>query len=210
MPMSKSIVVRASALSAVLGGLLWDAKIIYESNNDHPYPTDITDALFFVVPLLMLSGLAGLYLLCRGQLSEQEKESHWVGFVLGFGGLVGASVSSGMWALGLISDVLVGLLLGVLFVGFGLTLFGSSIIEAGLLGRWKALPMIMGLVSILAVMMPPWNFAGVAAWALLGLGWAGLGYVLWSYRDEPDQQSALVRRRAELGGNAAESWRKEI
>ena len=205
MPISKSIVVRASALAAMLGGLLWAGKIIYESNNDHPYPTDITDALFFVVPLLMLAGLAGLYLLCRGQLSEQEKEGHWVGFVLGFGGLVGASASSGLWALGLISDVLVGLLLGVLFVGFGLTLFGSSIIEARLLGRWKALPLIMGLVSILAVMMPPWNFAGVVAWTLFGLGWTVLGYVLWSYRNEPIQQTAPARRRAEPGEGTAES-----
>jgi hypothetical protein len=53
MQTSRSILVRAGALAAVLGGLLWDAKMIYESINDRPYPDDLTDALLFVVPLLL-------------------------------------------------------------------------------------------------------------------------------------------------------------
>ena len=58
--------IRGSALTAVLGGLLWDAKMIYESSSDRQYPNDLTDTLLFVVPLLLLVGLADLYLHCRG------------------------------------------------------------------------------------------------------------------------------------------------
>jgi hypothetical protein len=122
MPTSKSIVGRAATLAAMLGGSLWVCKITYEGNKDRPYPADLIDAPFLVVPLLMLAGLAGLYVLCRGRLDEQDKRGHRAGFVLGFVGLMGTSVSSGLWALGLISDDLVVLWLGVLFVGCGFLL----------------------------------------------------------------------------------------
>ncbi len=192
MQTSKSVLVRASALAAVLGGLLWDAKIIYmiyESNSDRPYPKDFTDDLLFVVPLLLLAGLAGLYVHCRGRLGEQENLA-LVGFILASVGLAGASVSSGLWALGLVSDVLAGLWGGLLFVALGLMMLGGYILQAGLLGRWKVVPLIVGIIGILAVAMPPWNFAGVAAWALFGFTWVALGYVLWSGEGETIQRPA--------------------
>jgi hypothetical protein len=192
MQTSKSILVRASALAAVLGGLLWDAKIIYmiyESNSDRAYPKDLTDALLFVVPLLLLAGLAGLYVHCRGRLGEQENLA-LAGFILGSVGLAGASVSSGLWTLGIVSDVLRGLWGGLLFVAIGLMMLGGYILQAGLLGRWKAVPLIVGVIGILAVAMPPWNSVGVAAWGLFGLAWVALGYVLWSGEGETVQRPA--------------------
>ncbi len=198
MQTSRSIVVRAGALAAVLGGLLWDAKIIYmiyESNSARQYVQDLTDALLFVVPLLLLAGLVGLYVRCKGQLGEQERLS-LAGFILGSVGLAGASVWSGLWALGLVSDVLTGLWGGLLFVAVGLMLLGGSIDQARLLGRWKAVPLIVGVIGILAVAMPPWNLAGVVVWVLFGASWAVLGYVLWSYRDESVQQTAPAGRQA--------------
>ncbi len=192
MQTSKSILVRASALAAVLGGLLWDAKIIYmiyESNSDRAYPKDLTDALLFVVPLLLMAGLAGLYVHCRGRLGEQENLA-LAGFILGSVGLAGASVSSGLWTLGIVSDVLRGLWGGLLFVAIGLMMLGGYILQAGLLGRWKAVPLIVGVIGILAVAMPPWNSVGVAAWGLFGLAWVALGYVLWSGEGETVQRPA--------------------
>jgi hypothetical protein len=116
------VVTVAAVMAAMLGGSLWVWKIIYEGNNDRPYPTDLTDAPFLAVLLLILAGLAGLYVLCRGLLDEQQKGGNRAGFVLGFVGLVGAGVSSGLRTLGLISDVPVGLWLGVLFLGLGFML----------------------------------------------------------------------------------------
>jgi apolipoprotein N-acyltransferase len=74
----------------------------------------------------------------------------------------------------------VGLWGGLLFVAVGLILLGGSIIQIGLLGRWKLVPLFAGSTGLLAVAMPPWNLAGVAAWALFGLSWVALGCVLWS------------------------------
>ncbi len=195
MKTSRSILVRAGALAAVLGGLLWDAKIIYmiyESNSTNQYLQDLTDTLLLVLPLLLLAGLAGLYVHCRGRLGEQERLS-LAGFILGSVGLAGASVWSGLWALGVVSDVLIGLWGGLLLVAVGLMLLGGSIIQSRLLGRWKAVPLIVGVIGILAVAMPPWNFVGVAAWALFGLTWVALGSVLWFGESETVQRPARAR-----------------
>ncbi len=192
MQTSKSILVRAGALAAVLGGLLWDAKIIYminESDGAGQYRQDLTDTLLFVVPLLLLAGFVGLYVHCRGRLGEQENLA-LAGFILGSVGLAGASVWSGLWALGVVSDVLKGLWGGLLFVAIGLMMLGGYILQAGLLGRWKAVPLIVGVIGILAVAMPPWNSVGVAAWGLFGLAWVALGYVLWSGEGETVQRPA--------------------
>ncbi len=195
MQTSKSILVRASALAAVLGGLLWDAKIIYmiyESNSARQYLQDLTDTLLFVLPLLLLGGLAGLYVHCRGRLGELENLS-LAGFILGSIGLAGASVWLGLWALGVVSDVLKGLWGGLLFVAIGLMLLGGSIIHAGLLGRWKAVPLVVGVTGILAVAMPPWNLVGVIAWALFGSTWLALGFVLWLGEGEAVRRPARAR-----------------
>lgn len=195
MQTSKSVLVRTSALAALLGGLLWDAKIIYmiyESNSDRAYSKDLTDDSLFVVPLLLLAGLAGLYSHCRGRLGEQENLA-LAGFILASVGLAGASVSSGLWALGLVSDVLRGLWGGLLFVAIGLMMLGGYILQAGLLGRWKAVPLIVGIIGILAVAMPPWNSVGVAAWALFGFTWVALGCVLWLGEGATAQRPARAR-----------------
>jgi hypothetical protein len=85
----KSIVVRASALAAMLGGVLWSAKAFYDMNDAPPWPTDVTDDLFFVVLVFFLAGLSGLYARCRGGLGEWETISP-MGFVAS---LVGLTVS---------------------------------------------------------------------------------------------------------------------
>jgi hypothetical protein len=192
MQTSRSILVRVGALAAVMGGSLWDAKMIYESTSARSYPNDLTDALLFVVPLLLLAGFAGLYVHSRGRLGEMERLS-LVGFILGSVGLAGASVWSGLWALGVVSDILKGLWGGLLFVAVGLMLLGGSIIHAGLLGRWKAVPLVVGVIGTLAVAMPPWSLVGVAAWSLFGFTWLALGCVLWLGEGEAVQRPARAR-----------------
>ena len=66
----KSVVVRASALAAMLGGVLWSAKAFYDRNDAPPWPTHVTDDLFFVVLVFFLAGLSGLYARSRGHLGE--------------------------------------------------------------------------------------------------------------------------------------------
>jgi len=52
-----NLIARLGGLAAVVGGLLWSAKSFYDRNDAPPWPTDLTDDLFFVVPLLFLVGL---------------------------------------------------------------------------------------------------------------------------------------------------------
>ena len=54
--MQTSSLIRWSGLAAVLGGALWIAKVLYEMNDVTTYARDITDYMFFVVPLLLLVG----------------------------------------------------------------------------------------------------------------------------------------------------------
>jgi len=190
--MRTSSLIRWSGLAAMLGGAFWVGKVLYEMNETTTYARDITDYMFFVVPLLLLAGLTGLYALVARR-AEQGGQGALSGFFLGALGLVGISVSFGLWTLGMVSDVLWGILIGLLPVALGMLILGGSVIGSGVLGRAKALPLILGFVSLLALALPPWNIAGVGVWASLGLGWILLGIAVWASASERDVQPARVQ-----------------
>jgi hypothetical protein len=197
------ITIRVGGVAAALGGLLWAAKAVYDRNDAPPWPTDATDTLFFLIPLLFLLGLTGLYVQCRGRLREWEALSSaaFGGVVIGavgsiFGGLsallgVGplwwAEISWWMFAF------------GFFLMHLGLLFLGNSIVQTGTLPRWRALPLLIGTLGILLILVSdlPNSLLGVypslALWMLYGLAWAVLGYVLCSFRYEP------VRQRASMG-----------
>ena len=197
MQTSYNLVLRLGAVAAALGGLLWTVKAFYDRNDAPPWPTDVSDALLFVVPLLFLVGLAGLYARCRGRLGEWEALSS-AAFVAGVVGQIGC-------VLGLITATLdVGPSWWLFFFGFfltnlGLVFLGNSIVQTGALPRWRALPLLIGSLGILLILVsdPPNSPLGIypslALWMTYGLAWAALGYVLWSYQDEPVRQTASVR-----------------
>ncbi len=89
MQTSSNLVARLGGIAAMLGGMLWAAKAFYDRNDAPPWPTDISDTLFFVVLLLFLGGLAGLYARCRGHMGEWEALSS-VALGAGVVGLVGS------------------------------------------------------------------------------------------------------------------------
>jgi hypothetical protein len=74
---------RWSGLAAMLGGVLWDLKAILDADDAVAGPNGATDALFFVVPLLLLVGLAGLYARYAGLVPGLGQ----TGFIRGFMGL---------------------------------------------------------------------------------------------------------------------------
>ncbi len=162
-------IVRWGSLASMLGGLLFAAKAFWDRNDGPLVGADITDTLAFVLPLLFLAGLSGLYVRTRGRLGGLG----WAGFALGSIGAVTGSVGEvvGEWpipALGLVA-----LLIGLMLVGL-------SAISMNLLSGWSALPLVIGLLGF------GWAFTdsyGVAeAWARLVhllLAWAfGLCWVL--------------------------------
>jgi hypothetical protein len=187
--MRTSSLIRYSGAAAIAGGALWIAKILYESNDATPYAKDITDYAFFVVPLLLLAGLTGLYAL-DVERSGRRDQGTLAGFFSASLGLVAISMWFGLWSLGIVSDALWGVWLGLAPLMLGLTIMGSSSIDSGALGRARALPLILGLLTILALIVPPWNVVGVVVWALLGGGWILLGIAIWTSASERIVQPA--------------------
>ena len=199
----KSIVVRASALAAMLGGVLWSAKAFYDRNDAPPWPTDVTDDLFFVVLVFFLAGLSGLYARCRGRLGEWEPLTR-MGFVVGVAGLLGAIVGQltmvlevgPAWWFGMSWWMFV---FGFFVMNLGLLLVGNSIVQSGALPRWRGLPVMIGSLGILLILVgdPPNSELGVhpslTLWMLFGLGWAALGYALWARKGETAHQPAPAR-----------------
>jgi hypothetical protein len=50
--MKSMSLVRWTGLASILGGVVFAAKMWHDHNDAPPWPTDITDTLIFVVPLL--------------------------------------------------------------------------------------------------------------------------------------------------------------
>ena len=180
---SSARLIRSGGIAAALGGLLFAAKAYWDRNDAPPWPTDTTDALAFLIPLLFLVGVAGLYALCRGRLGGlgvTGLRASLAGFAIGVVGAIAVAFVDAFWFV---------FVLGTLLALVGLALAGIAIIGAGLLGRWSALPLILGVYGLFALMTgDPANSAfgrtvGLVLWVLFGLLWVALGYALLSARD---------------------------
>lgn len=186
MQTSSSPVGRLGAVAAVLGGALWSAKASYDRNDAPPWPTDITDTLFFVVPLLLAAGFVGLHARCKGRLDgEWEPFSLGsflvgaAGFVVSAAGLLAVTLEVGpAWAMEISWWSFV---FGFFMGNLGLAFFGVSVLQGGALGRWKPLPLALGVLGILLIPLgdAPNSDLGfypsLALWVLYGLGWAAIG-----------------------------------
>ena len=204
--------VRWDGLAAVLGGVLFFGMILWDMTGNVPaYGTDVTDTLFFLVPLLWLVGLWGF---CARH-EERYGVLGTIGLVTGLIGLAAGFIGSlvGLWA------ELFWLLywLGVRFLYIGLVLLGIATIRARAMPHgWAALMLILGSLGLgralfmflevtmgatgletseaqsalaLGSFLSLWSgtFASVLG-LLLGLGWVWLGYTLWTSKTETTQQ----------------------
>jgi hypothetical protein len=213
--MSPSEFLRWSGLAAVLGGVLFSAKILWEMAGVVPLnTTDITDTLFFIVPLLWLAGLSGFYARC----TERYGPLGNTGFMLSLAGLTIGTIGSlvGAW----IEPLRLAYWLGFRFLCVGLGLLGIATIGARALHGWSVLPLVLGLLGLgrgffmfFAVTRGATLFEApegqgelgsfLASWAgtltsvlgvLFGIGWALLGYALWVGKTEETERSpARVR-----------------
>ena len=184
---SSNLIARLGGVAAMAGGGLWSAKAFYDRNDAPPWPTDATDTLSFVVPLLFLIGFAGLYARSRESLQDEWRAISSGAFAVGSVGLAGSvaslltmvlEVGPSWWVAASWMVFVFGLFAGNL----GLVFFGTSVIQDEALPRWRGLPILVGSLGILLILIgdPPNSGLGVypalALWMLYGLGWAGLGY----------------------------------
>jgi hypothetical protein len=203
---------RWGGLAGILGGTLFFTKILWDLTGVVPANTfDVSDALFFLVPLLWLVGLTSFcarYIERYGALGKTGLVTSLIGLAAGlFGSLLG------VWAepLGLLYW------LGFRFLCIGLVLLGIATIGARALPRrWGTLVLILGSLglgrALFMFLEATMGVAGIEApeaqsalgvflslWAgtiasvlglLLGLGWVWLGYVFWTGKPEPYKQPA--------------------
>ncbi len=190
-----SNLIRWGGLAAMLGGALFVVLLSIQ-----PFVGE-SHALFHtlsVPPFALLAlGIAGLYL-------RQKERFGWlgkVGFYLPFTGFA-------LMAVGGLTIIFVEVVFGAgstpgwldaivhmvafLLVIVGSVLFAVAILRASVLPKGGAWLLIIGLVLFLGVDAgggeSPWLV--VLPSALFGAGWAWLGYVLWSGKEEPVRQAA--------------------
>lgn len=200
------ILVRWGGAAAVLGGMLFIAKLVWDMTNSVPASgTDLTDTLFFLVPLLWLVGLAGFF----ARYAERYGTLGNMAFIVCLSGLAVGFIGSlaGVWA----EPLRLLYWLGFRFLCIGAVLVGIATIEAralprevgilllilGSLGLGRALFMFlqatMGATgfeapeaqSALGTFLSLWSgtFASVLG-LMFGLAWVWLGYILWTGRTE--------------------------
>ncbi len=210
--MSSSNWIRWSGLVGILGGVLWALWYVgayfvgWGVPSSPEYDTYETyNRLMPIVLLLLMVGLAGAHALQRGVYGWLGK----AGFALASMGLVVMIIGNvaEFWAFteeayrsGSLRDgawMAFGLGLFAFYVGS--VLFGIATLRAGMLPRLGAFLLLIwfpagfvmsGLLQLVSV--PEYlSFSGMSG--LCGLGWAVLGYALWSRGDEAARQPARVR-----------------
>ena len=187
---SPSKYMRWSGLASMLGGGLFSGLFVAILFAPESIGTPFI-ALFIYVWISLLAGLLGLHSRQKGQYGAIRWLAR-VGLILAVAGPL-QSIFLGLlpfifMGFGL---VLVSITTAFIFMGFGLVLMGIATIKANVL-RWKALPLVMGLLGI-AVWYTyqgatqlgsdgclPWNIGVQALVMFFGAGWVLLGYTLWS------------------------------
>jgi len=195
--MTGSTFTRIGGLGALLGGTTWVASF----GAAQAISPDLKSIIVGPV-LLMLLGLAALqarHATGSGKLGKAGFGLTLIGLVLLAYGSVGRAVLSGDLA-GVAYGPLVfaGLAPGALVLGGGAIFTAVSVIGANVLPRLSPIPLLIGAVGVAAaggVALAHQVLDGAATdvfplqpaplavlWAVFGIGWLWLGYLLWTER----------------------------
>lgn len=194
---SRSTLIRWGGLAAVAVGALYVLEALWailDSSPEYVFTRTLLNAVGSVpIQLLMLGGLVGLH--ARQVGGRGYGRLGTAGLLLA---LVGRLLAVALWPLMLsggpadASPSLGGMVVtGVVGAAaeLGVLLLGVATLRAAVLPPpWKALPLVIFLLGApFTILMGPLFRAGIdlliltnAQTLLLGLGWALLGYALWS------------------------------
>lgn len=184
-----SRLIRWSGLAAMLGGALWVVKgsLIMAGVLD-------LGELLIVAQLLFAVGLMGLYSRLGGRGGRLGRVGGFLAYVAAVLSVVNAPYSVFFAEDGPQTPFPfnVTFAIAALAIFVGLVLLGLAALRAEILPRrWRALPLAIGLLSLL----PVWVLAFIhleLPVVVLGLAWMLLGYVLWSDQGTPVRRTASV------------------
>ncbi len=166
---SEAWLVRAAGVSAVLGGLLWAANVVFGEGMEGE---GAISGLLSALPVMFAGGFAGMYL--RYGIGSSPSAP---GFAQGFAGLA-------LLAGGFITDATgIGgseqlLSFGLIILALGLVLVGFSYLKDEPMPRMNFLPLGVGMMIPLTLVLGPVQILGLAASALFGAGWVLIGAAL--------------------------------
>jgi hypothetical protein len=182
--MTQSILVRSSGLILMVGGTLFTVASFSQLQPGSHYSFHGLYQLAFtmVIPAIFLLalGLAGLRVQLVNRLNRLSP--HWLNL-----SIVGAIVKGFTFAGAFYSEALFTISIAAFTVHlFGVVLFGIAAVQTKVLPRWNALPIVIGLLPSLRFITTNLGeaygpqYTAFASIALMGLGYALLGYLVQS------------------------------
>jgi hypothetical protein len=172
-------------LAAVLAGVLFAAWGYIHRENAPGYFTDIANTLAFIVPLLFLAGLVGLYARCKGQAGWLGVMGFTLGCIGSAVGIVRGVVDLSFWYSYVAGKGWLHLILDWLFLLLvGIALVGIATVRTKAARRWGALLLAMGTLGWAYCITDSGNavetrVGHVVFGLLFSLSWVVLGYALY-------------------------------
>ncbi len=203
--MPSSALIRWGGLAAMVGGVLWAlwyvGATLVGGENYQTY-----NRLMPVVLLLLMVGLVAFFVAQKGSHDRLLIKTGFVVALIGLLVMIAGNVVE-FWAFAeepygassLRDSAWMAFALGMFAFYMGTVLFGIGTLRARMLPRSGALLLIiwfpLGFVlsGLLQLVSVPEALAFSGLTALLGAGWAVLGYALWSAVGEVAQRSTRVR-----------------
>ncbi len=209
--MTGSNFTRLGGFGALLGGLLWVASF----GAAQAISPDLKGVLVGPVLLLLLglSALQARHATGSGRLGKSGFAVTLVGLVLLAYGSVGRAVISGSVGGFEYGPLLfAGIAPGALVLGAGAVLTAISVIVANVLPRFSSIPLLIGAAGVAAAgglalghqlvdgsgdifPLPVGPLA--VLWAVFGIGWLWLGYLLWAERTPAAERARAALLEAE-------------
>lgn len=203
--MVRSRVVRIGGLALLVGGTLWVVAL----GGAQLRPSELV-GLVAVPSLCLLLGLTAVALrrvTHPGAISNVGFTAALLGSVLLAYGSTGTLVFEGeVGGIGFGPFLFTGVAFGALMLGLGTAVIAASMIVADILPRLSPIPLLAGAAGVGITggfglvqqlqrgperdVFPLEALPLTALWALFGLGWVWLGYLLYSERTRPSAAAA--------------------
>ncbi|ABG05602.1 hypothetical protein Rxyl_2685 [Rubrobacter xylanophilus DSM 9941] len=175
-----------SWLLCLPGGVLWALSPLGVYLSEYKYKTpEVFWRLFPSAPLLMLAGLAGLYLHLFARRGRRPGALERVGFaVCALGALLTVAGDVGKFYLHLDDVYLMSapayrtMRAGLALLCGGALLFGFGLARERRVALAGALPFAIGSLAGLIAVLRDFGALGEAMWVMFGAGWAWVGIVV--------------------------------